>query len=301
MIKKIGILTGGDSAEREISLKSCEAIEKACNELGYTTKRIIIDGNAQKIISELIGVDFIFISLHGGNGENGVIQGMLDSLNIPYNGSGVLASSLGMEKSLTKQLAKSYGILTPDWKIFNNIENSEKYIANEFSIVVKPSADGSTLGLSFVKNQAEFAKAVELADKYDGNIMVENYIEGRELTVTIIGQKVYPVIEIIPKHKFYDYECKYEKGMSDYICPAELPNVLTDKIKKISLDIFNILQCSGYARADFILDKNNNPWFLEINTLPGMTATSLVPKSAKAAGISFNDLIQMIINESLKK
>ena len=226
---------------------------------------------------------------------------MLDSLNIPYNGSGVLASSLGMEKSLTKQLAKSYGILTPDWKIFNNIENSEKYIANEFSIVVKPSADGSTLGLSFVKNQAEFAKAVELADKYDGNIMVENYIEGRELTVTIIGQKVYPVIEIIPKHKFYDYECKYEKGMSDYICPAELPNVLTDKIKKISLDIFNILQCSGYARADFILDKNNNPWFLEINTLPGMTATSLVPKSAKAAGISFNDLIQMIINESLKK
>jgi D-alanine-D-alanine ligase len=301
MIKKIGILTGGDSAEREISLKSCEAIEKACNEIGYTTKRIIIDGNAQKIIPELIGVDFIFIALHGGKGENGVIQGLLDSLNIPYNGSGVLASSLGMEKSLTKQLAKSFGIQTPDWKIFGDITESKKYISNEFPIVVKPSADGSTIGLSFVQNQAEFAEAVELADKYDGNIMVENYIEGRELTVTIIGQKVFPIVEIIPKHKFYDYECKYEKGMSDYICPAELPKKLTDKIQNFALEVFNILQCSGYARADFILDKNNNPWFLEINTLPGVTATSLVPKSAMAAGISFNNLIQMIINESLKK
>ena len=301
MIKKIGILTGGDSSEREISLKSCEAIEKACIELGYITKRIILDGNIQIIIPEVLSVDFVFIALHGGKGENGVIQGFLDSLNISYNGSGVLASSLGMEKSLTKQLAMSYGIQTPDWKIFTNINESKNYISNEFPIVVKPSADGSTLGLSFVRKQVELAEAVELAKKYDGNIMVEEYIEGRELTVTIIGQQAYPIVEIIPKHKFYDYECKYEKGMSNYICPAELPNTLTDKIQNISLDIFNILQCSGYARADFILDKNNNPWFLEINTLPGMTATSLVPKSAMAAGISFNDLIQMIINGSIKK
>ena len=301
MITKIGILTGGDSAEREISLKSCEAIEMVCKELGYTTKRIIIDGNAHKIISELVQVDYVFISLHGGNGENGVMQGLLDSLNIPYNGSGVLASSLGMEKSLTKQLARSFGIQTPDWKIFKDINDSKKYIPNEFPLVVKPSADGSTIGLSFVRHQAELAEAVDLADKYDGNIMVENYIEGRELTVTIIGQKAYPIVEIIPKHKFYDYECKYEKGMSDYICPAKLSAGLTKKIQNISLKVFNILQCSGYARADFILDINNNPWFLEINTLPGMTATSLVPKSAIAAGISFNDLIKMIINESMKK
>ena len=300
MIKIIGILTGGESTEREISLKSCEAIEKACKELGYTTKRIIIDGNAQKIIPELIGVDFVFIALHGGKGENGVIQGLLDSLNIPYNGSGGLASSLGMEKSLTKQLAKSYGIQTPDWKIFTDINESKNYIHNEFPIVVKPSAEGSTIGLSFVRNQAEMAKAIEYADKYDGAVMVENYIEGRELTVTIIGQQVLPIIEIIPKHKFYDYECKYEKGMSEYICPAELSQKLTNKIKNIALNIFNILQCRGYARADFILDKNNDPWFLEINTLPGMTVTSLVPKSAQAAGISFNNLVQMIFNESLK-
>jgi len=239
--------------------------------------------------------------LHGGKGENGVIQGLLDSLNLPYNGSGVLASSIGMEKSLTKQLARSYGIQTPDWKVFRDMNESKKYIPDEFPVVVKPSADGSTVGLSFVRDQAEIAKAVELAAKYDGDIMIENYIKGRELTVTIIGQQVFPIIEIIPKHKFYDYECKYQKGMSEYICPAELSKELTGKIQNSALDIFNILHCSGYARADFILDKNNNPWFLEINTLPGMTATSLVPKSAISAGISFNDLIQMIINESLKK
>ena len=301
MITKIAILTGGDSAEREISLKSCAAIEKACNDLGYATKRIILNDNVQKIIPALLGVDFVFSALHGGKGENGVIQGLLDSFNLPYNGSGVLASSLGMEKSLTKKLAKSYGIQTPDWIIFKDNKESKKYIPDKFPVVVKPSADGSTIGLSFVRNHAEFSKAVELADKYDGDIMVENYIDGRELTVTIIGQQVYPIVEIIPKHKFYDYECKYQTGMSEYICPAILPNALMEKIKNITLDIFNILQCSGYARADFILDNNNDPWFLEINTLPGMTATSLVPKSAMAAGISFSDLIQMIINESIKK
>ncbi len=301
MIKKIGILTGGESSEREISLKTCEAVEKACKDLGYNTVQLVLDGDINKLIPKLQKVDFIFITLHGGKGENGVIQGLLDSLNIPYNGSGVLASSLGMEKSLTKQLVRSYGILTPDWKIFTDIKESISYIPDKFPTIVKPSADGSTIGLSFVTNQVELVKAVEFAYKYEGNIMTEKYIDGRELTVTIIGQQVLPIVEIIPKHKFYDYECKYYKGMSEYICPAVLTNALTNKIQNIALEIFNIIQCRGYARADFILDKNDNPWFLEINTLPGMTTTSLVPKSAIAAGISFNDLVQMIIYESLKK
>jgi len=300
MISKIGILTGGDSAEREISLKSSDAVEKACRELGYAVELIIIDGNIHKIIPELMKVDFVFIALHGGYGENGVIQGLLDSLNIPYNGSGVLGSSLGMEKSLAKQLAKSHNIKTPDWNVFEYLDDSKDHSPNKFPVVVKPSADGSTVGLSIVRSQTEMEDAIKLADKYDGKIMVEDYIEGRELTVTIIGQKVYPIVEIIPKHNIYDYECKYEKGMSEYICPAAISEELTSKIQNSALYIFNILQCSGYARADFILDKNNVPWFLEINTLPGMTTTSLVPKSAMAAGISFNDLIQMIINKSVK-
>ena len=301
MIKKIGILTGGESSERKISLKTCRAVENACKDLGYSTVQLVLDGDTNKLIPKLQGIDFIFIALHGGKGENGVIQGLLDSLNILYNGSGVLASSLGMEKSLTKQLVRSYGIQTPDWKVFTNINESENYIPDEFPIVVKPSADGSTIGLSFVTNQTEITEAVSFANKYNGDVMIENYIDGRELTVSIIGEQIFPIVEILPKHKFYDYECKYQKGMSDYICPAELPIKLTNKIQNIALKVFKILQCSGYARADFILDKNNNPWFLEINTLPGMTTTSLVPKSAMAAGISFNDLVQMIINESLKK
>ncbi len=301
MIKNIGILYGGISAEKEISIKSSAAVNKACKELGYKTILLELDGNLHNLIPKLKRIDFVFIALHGGKGENGVIQGLLDSLNIPYNGSGVLASSLGMEKSLTKQLAKSSGIQTPFWKIFKDINNSKEYIPTKYPVVVKPSADGSTIGLTIVKEQKELTGAIELANKYDGHIMIEDYIEGRELTVTVIGQKVYPIVEIIPKHKYYDYECKYQKGMSEYICPAILSDELTDKIQNIALNIFNILQCSGYARADFILDKRNNPWFLEINTLPGMTATSLVPKSAMAVGISFNYLIQMIIDEALKK
>ena len=301
MIKNIGILYGGISAEKEISFKSSEAVNKACKELGYKTILLELDGNMHNLIPKLIGIDFVFIALHGGKGENGVIQGLLDSLNIPYNGSGVLASSLGMEKSLTKQLAKSYGIQTPLWKIFKDVNDSKNYNPNKYPVVVKPSADGSTIGLTIVKEKKELTGAIELANKYDGNIMIEDYIEGRELTVTVIGQKVYPIVEIIPKHKYYDYECKYQKGMSEYICPAKLSDELTNKIQNIAQNIFNILQCSGYARADFILEKENEPWFLEINTLPGMTATSLVPKSALALGISFNDLIQMIIDEALKK
>ena len=268
--------------------------------MGYTTVQLILDGNIKNLIQELGKVDFVFIALHGGKGENGVIQGLLDSLSIPYNGSGVFASSLGMEKSIAKQLVRSYGIQTPNWKTFRCIDESDKYNPKEFPVVVKPSADGSTLGISFVQNKEEMVDAFKLAYQYDGNIMVENYISGRELTVTIIGQQVFPIVEIIPKHKFYDYECKYESGMSNYICPAELSKELTDKIQNIALEIFNILKCSGYARADFILDKDSNPWFLEINTLPGMTATSLVPKSAQAAGISFKNLIKLIIAESIK-
>ncbi|MEE8340730.1 MAG: D-alanine--D-alanine ligase, partial [Candidatus Neomarinimicrobiota bacterium] len=239
MIKKIGILTGGESSEREIALKTANAVDIACQELGYGTVQLLFEGDVKSLVRNLSDIDFVFIALHGGKGENGVMQGLLDSFNIRYNGSGVLASALGMDKSLAKQLAKSYGIQTPEWQIFTDIEEINNFIPNKFPIVVKPSADGSTVGLSFVKNQEELVEAVRLADKYDGNILIEKYISGRELTVTIIGQNVYPIIEIIPKHKFYDYECKYKKGMSEYICPAELPNKLTGEIQHIALKVFN--------------------------------------------------------------
>ena len=301
MIKTIGILTGGESAEREISLKTCEAVNNACKKLGYSTIIIEIDGNVVDFIPKLENVDYVFIALHGGNGENGVIQGLLDSIKIPYNGSGVLASSVGMEKSMTKQIARCFGINTPEWTVFKDINESIDYHPKNYPVVVKPSADGSTVGLSIVNKNDELKKAIRLADNYNGHIMAEEYIKGRELTVTIIGQKAYPIVEIRPKHDLYDYECKYEKGMSEYYCPAEISEELTKSIQLDAVKIYNTIQCSGYARADFILDKNNVPWFLEINTLPGMTETSLVPKSAKANGISFSKLIEMIINEAISK
>lgn len=299
MIKKIGILTGGDSAEREISLKSCKAIESACKELGYLTSVIEIDGNITDIIPKLKKIDFVFIALHGGKGENGIIQGLLDSIQMPYNGAGVLASALGMEKSVTKKIAACIGINTPTWKAFDSINEALKETSFKYPFVVKPSADGSTMGLSIVSKHDELHDAVKLADQYDGKIMFEEYISGREMTVSIIGHKTYPIVEIVPSHGLYDYECKYQKGMSNYFCPADISDELSEKIQNDALKIYEIIQCSGYARADFILDKNDTPWFLEINTLPGMTETSLVPKSIKAVGISFNELIQMIINEAL--
>lgn len=301
MIKNIGILTGGDSAEREISLKSCKAIENACKELGYVTSIIEIDGNITEILPSLIEIDFVFIALHGGKGENGVIQGLLDSINMPYNGAGVLASALGMEKSVTKKIAACIGINTPKWKIFKNINEAIKESSLNHPLVVKPSADGSTMGLTIVKQQDELEHAVRLADKYDGKIMFEEYIVGREMTATIIGNRTYPIVEIVPSHGIYDYECKYQKGMSNYFCPADISDEVSKQIQSDSLKIYEAIQCSGYARADFILDENNVSWFLEINTLPGMTETSLVPKSVKAVGISFNELIQMIIDEALAK
>jgi D-alanine-D-alanine ligase len=169
-----------------------------------------------------------------------------------------------------------------------------------YPVVVKPSADGSTMGLTIVEKKEQLISAIELASKFDGNILVEDYVKGREMTATIIGDKAYPIVEIVPKHGIYDYECKYQKGMSEYYCPADINEELSERIQNDALKIYIEIKCTGYARVDFILDKNNIPWFLEINTLPGMTETSLVPKSVKAAGISFNNLIQLIIDEAIK-
>ena len=168
------------------------------------------------------------------------------------------------------------------------------------AIVVKPSADGSTMGLTIVEKEEQLKSAIDLAARFDGNILLEEYIKGREMTVTIIGDKAYPIVEIVPKHGIYDYECKYQKGMSEYFCPANISEEVSISMQNSALAIFRAIQCRGYARIDFILDEDDKPWFLEINTLPGMTETSLVPKSAKAAGIDFNGLIQMLIDEAVK-
>ena len=290
--KKIAVLMGGPGEEKDVSLKSGEAINKALNHNGYDVTSIILDTKLEKLVQELLSVDLVFLGLHGNIGENGTIQGFLDALGIIYTGSGPLSSAICMDKNISKIIAKNNGIMTPKWKLCDTVIDDAKM---NYPVIVKPNSQGSTVGLRIAHNESELKPALEYAFNYDNSVLVEEYIQGRELTVMLIDGKAQPVCEIIPSHEFYDYECKYTAGMSKYICPAEIDDNISNYVKKISENLFDLLKCENYSRADFRMDDQNKFWFLEMNTLPGMTDTSLAPMSALAAGISFNELIDKIV------
>jgi len=290
--KKIAVLMGGPGEEKDVSLKSGQAIIKALNHNGYDVISIILDTKLEKLVKELLSVDLVFLGLHGNIGENGTIQGFLDALGIIYTGSGPLSSAICMDKNISKIIAKNNGIMTPKWKLCNTAIDDAKM---NYPVIVKPNGQGSTVGLRIAHNESELKPALEYAFNYDNSVLVEEYIQGRELTVMLIDGKAQPVCEIIPSHEFYDYECKYTAGMSKYICPAEIDDNISNYVKKISENLFDLLKCENYSRADFRMDDQNKFWFLEMNTLPGMTDTSLAPMSALAAGISFNELIDKIV------
>ena len=290
--KKIAVLMGGPGEEKDVSLKSGEAIKKALNHNGYDVTSIILDTKLEKLVKELLSVDLVFLGLHGNIGENGTIQGFLDALGIIYTGSGPLSSAICMDKNISKIIAKNNGIMTPKWNLCNTVIHDAKM---NYPVIVKPNGQGSTVGLQIAHNESELKPALEYAFNYDNSVLVEEYIQGRELTVMLIDGKAQPVCEIIPSHEFYDYECKYTAGMSKYICPAEIDDNISNYVKKISENLFDLLKCENYSRADFRMDDQNKFWFLEMNTLPGMTDTSLAPMSALAAGISFNELIDKIV------
>ena len=290
--KKIAVLMGGPGEEKDVSLKSGQAIKKALNHNGYDVTSIILNTKLEKLVKELLSVDLVFLGLHGNIGENGTIQGFLDALGIIYTGSGPLSSAICMDKNISKILAKNNGIMTPKWKLCDTVIDDAKM---NYPVIVKPNGQGSTVGLRIAHNESELKPALEYAFNYDNSVLVEEYIEGRELTVMLIDGKAQPVCEIIPSHEFYDYECKYTAGMSKYICPAEIDDNISNYVKKISENLFDLLKCENYSRADFRMDDQNKFWFLEMNTLPGMTDISLAPMSALAAGISFNELIDKIV------
>ena len=253
----------------------------------------------------------MFLGLHGKFGEDGKIQSLLEFRGIKYTGSGVLASALAMDKDISKKILRSAGIKTPDWLSlrksgFNNPSETDRLIMKStgYPCVVKPNDEGSTVGLTIIQPDVEdiqLKKSVELAFEYSGKVLIEQYIKGREITVPVIGDEAFPVIEIRPKGGFYDYEHKYTKGMTEYICPAELSEDVLEKARKYALEAHNLLGCSVYSRIDFILDDKNELYCLEVNTLPGMTDTSLVPKSAAATGMTFRQLIERITELSLQK
>ena len=291
---KIAVLMGGPGEEREISLKSGKAILLALEAIGYEVLGITLENTLGDIISDLQSVDLVFLGLHGSIGENGTIQGFLESLGIKYTGSNQLSSAICMDKNISKIIARGCKVITPDWKIVTRDQDLDGG-NSEFPLVTKPNDQGSTVGLTIVHDESELGSALDLAFKYSSSVMVEQFIAGRELTVTLMGSEAYPVCEIIPSHELYDYECKYTSGMSTYVCPADIGLDLTERVQEISERLFNVLKCRHYSRADFRLDHEDNLWFLEMNTLPCMTDTSLAPITAKAAGLSFNDLIECIV------
>ena len=291
---KIAVLMGGPGEEREISLQSGKAIQLALEAIGYNVLSITMENKLGDIISDLHSVDLVFLGLHGSIGENGTIQGFLESLGIKYTGSDPLSSAICMDKNISKIIARDSKVNTPNWEIVTRgqIINGDN---SEFPLVIKPNDQGSTVGLTIVHDESELGPALNLAYNYSSSVMVEKFIEGRELTVTLIGGKALPVCEIIPSHELYDYECKYTPGMSKYVCPADIDLDITKRVQEITERLFEVLKCRHYSRADFRLDHENNLWFLEMNTLPGMTDTSLAPMAAKAAGFSFNELIDRIV------
>ncbi|MFQ6676758.1 MAG: D-alanine--D-alanine ligase [Fidelibacterota bacterium] len=298
MNTSIAVLMGGASSERDVSLQSGKAIQGACENLGYDTTPIIFNTNIIDYLDKLLNVDLVLIALHGGLGENGRIQGLFESLGIRFTGSDALSSALCMDKHISKLLVEDVGISTPKWV---RIRKNESYNTSiiKYPCVVKPNSEGSTIGLTIVDHANQLEEAISAAHVYDNEIIIEDYIGGKELTVSVLDDEILPIVEIRPSHLFYDYECKYSKGMTEYYCPAELDEGLSDKIKETTIKIYKLLKCRHYGRVDFRLDNNNKFWFLEVNTLPGMTETSLVPKAAKAAGITFDKLIHNIIKQAL--
>jgi len=297
---KIGVLLGGNSAEREVSLASGKAISAACKELGHDVLDLDPEFDMKLLVPDLLTVDLVFNGLHGGDGENGVIPGFLQSLGVKYTGSKTEASAICMDKRISKALVHRKDLLTPNWVSLANNDLLPPVGDMIFPVVIKPNDQGSTIGLTVVKDESEIDAAIELARQFANVVLIEEFIAGKEITVTVIGDKAYPIVEIVPSHELYDYDCKYNQGMTEYFCPANIDKDLTKAIQESALKIHKLLGCRHYSRVDFRLDKDGRAWFLELNTLPGMTETSLVPKAAKTSGLSFPELIQTIINEALK-
>jgi len=299
--KKIGVLMGGLSSEREVSLATGNAILKALTEKGYNA--IAID--AGRDVAEVIrrsGVEIAFNGLHGKYGEDGAIQGLLEISGIPCTGSGILASAVGMNKILSKLVFKAHGLLVGPYLVVQAEKReqlSEALSIMSFPLVVKPSSEGSSVGVSLVYRYDELAPAADLAFKYDREILVEKYITGKEVQVGILGDRALGAIEIVPKNIFYDYEAKYKAGMSEHFFPARVSAEVYQRVLQNGLDAHRALGCRGYSRVDFIVDAAGAPYVLEVNTLPGMTATSLLPDIARGAGISFPDLVEEILRLAL--
>lgn len=291
---------GGTAAEREISLKSGAAVAQAFAQVGVVAQALDVT-SLNDLVEVAKNYDRAFIALHGRWGEDGQVQAILQSLNLPFTGSSMAASALAMDKLRTKLLWRGLGIATPEFVYVNEFQPLD--LANfplGFPVIVKPCREGSSIGMRKVNSKDELAEAVAFAQKYDAEVLIEKWITGREFTVAVLGNETLPFIELKTSHDFYDFSAKYQSGDTQYICPVDLPGDLYEQISQLVLQGFHALGASGWARMDLMLDKNNQPWLIELNTVPGMTEHSLVPKAAKQAGIAFEDLVIKILSATLE-
>lgn len=293
----VAVLMGGSSSEREISLKSGQAVLKALISKGYEAEKVDIADGLEPLLSGRY--KRAFIALHGVPGEDGAVQGLLELLGIEYTGSGLLASAVTMDKTFAKRVVAAEGVITPEFQEFNSQpeEGEATTLGFDYPVVVKPVSEGSTVGVTKVKSPEGLSEAIGTSLKYGKKVLVERFVSGREVTVGVVGGKALPIIEVVPRSGFYDFEAKYTKGMTEYIVPAEFDKGLLEKLSKEAVRVYEILGCRGQARVDFIIE-GGIPYFLEINTIPGMTETSLLPKAAAAAGIGFDDLAASILESA---
>ena len=340
---RIAVLMGGTSAEREISIRTGAGVSRALLSLGHDV--VLLDTGTGKLLEEKelhaalkqpggsaiapttlpqaaanIGlepfvrgmprdIELVFVALHGGDGENGTLQALLDLAQIPYTGSGVLASALAMDKAMSKRIFVQEGIPTPEWverwapedpsqPWIPELDDEEIERLGGFPVIVKPNDQGSTVGITVVSERAKLKSALLTARRYGRLALVERYIPGREVTVSVLDNLALPVVEIIPEGGFYDYEHKYTAGASRYEVPAKIPHETSERLLSLGLRACRALRCRGVARVDFRLHEDGTPYCLEVNTVPGMTEMSLVPKAAAAVGMSYGDLVRTIVESS---
>ena len=332
---RITVLTGGTSSERDVALASAAQVVRALRSRGHdvavvdTARGLIPEADEPAMLATSVGAeppsiahlkalerglflsglaalpvirdaDVLFLALHGGPGEDGTLQTLLEMVGVPYTGSGRLGSAMAMDKDISKRLFLHGGIPTAEW-VMTPVAPESVAGRIGWPAVVKPSKQGSTVGLSVVQGPEDLAPAIELAGRYDDEVMVERFVPGRELTVGILDGEALAVGEIIPRHELFDYECKYTPGMSEEIFPADLPAGVSEECRRLGVLAHEVLKLGGYSRVDFRLTPEGRLFCLEVNTLPGMTATSLMPQSAGAMGIAFPELCERICRAALRR
>jgi D-alanine-D-alanine ligase len=300
---KVAVVMGGASAEREISIKTGSGVMRALQSLGYDAQSLDYDARFVDAIRE-VAPDAVFIALHGAGGEDGQIQALLEYLGIPYNGSNVEASALAMDKHLTKKLLAAEGLPTAAWDLFDLSGGTLPLLPGslDLPLVIKPRFEGSAIGVTIVQTHEQWTNAMIAAAKNYGQIMAEEYLNGREFTCAILGEEALPVIEIVPNtDEFYTYEAKYAPGGSTHIVPAKIDEDLAARLQMIALSVHRLLGLRDYSRTDFIVTKEGRPQILEINTLPGLTSTSLVPDACASVGISYEALVDRLVGYALAR